>query len=117
MSSPLERVELVEEEYVAARGTAVVRWFVRKNDGWVRAGTLPGARSERLESGAGIVWRTRVELELARDTRLLRVEARPDPRPQSTLSHLMRARPGKTARTLRAEYRVGVRGSLERTSP
>ncbi|HEY3496932.1 MAG TPA: hypothetical protein VGK73_19670 [Polyangiaceae bacterium] len=111
---PLERVELVEEEYVASRGSAEITWRVQKNDGWVRPAGVPGARSERLERGAGVVWRTRIELELPRGTRLLRVESRPDARPASTLAHLTGGGRGSRRRTLRVEYRVGAGGALER---
>lgn len=112
----LETLRLVEEELVAGRGSSAVNWFVRKNDGWVRAGTYPGARVERLSRGPGVVWRTRVELELPRGALLERVASEPLGERASTVEHLTRARPGVKRRTVRTRYRVGPRGELERVT-
>jgi hypothetical protein len=109
-----ERVSLIEEEFVAARGSARVVWLVKKNDGWVRAGSAPGAVSERLSSGPGIVWRTRVELSLPRGTHVVRVETRPEPRPTSTMEHLTGGAPGRKREITRRQLRrVAAGGVLE----
>jgi hypothetical protein len=109
-----ERVALIEEEFVAARGSARVSWLVRKNDGWVRAGSVPGAVSEQLSSGPGIVWRRRVELSLPRGTQLVRVETRPEPRPTSTMEHLTGGAPGRKREITRRQlWRVAAGGLLE----
>jgi len=111
---PLERVSLIDEEFVAARGSARVVWMVKKNDGWVRASTWPGAESERLSSGPGIVWRTRVDLALPRGTLVVRSETRPDERPSSTVEHLTGGEPGrKRQRTRHQLRRVVAGGKLE----
>jgi hypothetical protein len=111
------RVTLLEEEHVSGRGSTIVTWLVRKNDGWVRAAGVAGARVERLERGSGVVWRTRIELELPSGTRLLRTENRPDARAASTLSHLTGAGRGAKTRTSRVAYRVGRDGAVEREEP
>jgi hypothetical protein len=110
----LEKVTLVEEEHVGARGSTEVSWRVRRNDAWVRPGTLPGARTEKLDRGSGIVWRARIEVELPLGARLVRIETSPDPRPLSTLGHLTRGSSRARKRTVRTEYRVGPGGALER---
>jgi hypothetical protein len=110
--APLEHVTLAEEEVVLSGGAGTVRWFVRYHDGWVRAQSHPSAQSERLERGSGVVWRTRVTLELPRGSELVRVETRPAPRKQSALEHLTGGARGAARRTLRRAYRVGVRGEL-----
>jgi hypothetical protein len=110
---PLERLTLIEEELAGARGSSEITWRVAKNDGWQRPSSVPGARVERLDRGAGVVWRTRIELELPRGTRVLRVETRPDPSQKSTLAHLTQASRGARKQTRRSEYRVGPRGVLE----
>lgn len=106
----LERVALIEEEFVAARGSARVVWLVKKNDGWVRAGSYPGAASERLSAGPGMVWRTRVELTLPRGTHVVRVETRPEPRPTSTVEHLVGGAPGRKREVTRRRLRRVVAG-------
>jgi hypothetical protein len=113
-TAPLETLTLIEEELVAGRGSSEVTWRVAKNDGWQRPGGVAGARVERLERGAGVIWRTRIELELPRGTRLMRVETRPNPGKRSTLAHLTQPSLGARKQTRRSEYRVGAGGVLER---
>ena len=76
-SAPTELVEVVDEERIVERGTGQINWFVRKNDGWVHVTEWPGARSQRLDAGAGTVWQSRTEIEVPRGTRMMRVESRP----------------------------------------
>lgn len=110
----LERLALIEEEFVAARGSARVVWWVKKNDGWVRAGSAPGAVSERLSAGPGIVWRTRIELSVPRGSQVVRVETRPEPRPTSTMEHLTGGAPGRKREITRRQLRrVATGGVLE----
>jgi len=113
-SPPLERLSLLEEEHVQARGTSRTSWRVAKNDGWIRPNAVPGARVERLETAPGIVYRTRIELELPRGTRLLRVELRSEPEAASTFEHLTGTTRGARKRTRTSEYRVGAGGTLDR---
>ncbi len=109
----LERVELEDAEYVVARGTASVTWFVRVRDAWVAAAQCEGALVESLDAAPRMVWRRRVELRLPRGTRLVRIESAPLPRQRSPLEYLERG--SKSARKQRrTEYRVGARGTLER---
>jgi hypothetical protein len=110
--APLERVAIVEEEVVMPGGAAIVSWLVRYHDGWVRAQSHPSASSERLERGSGVVWRTRVTLELPRGTELVRVETRPAAGQKSALDHLTGGARGAPRKTLRRAYRVGAGGEL-----
>lgn len=105
-------VTLTEEEVVVAGKAVTVTWQVRHNDGWVRAPGYPGARVEKLERGTGTVWRTRVTLELARGTRLCRVEVRPEPRTKSALEHLTSSARGAGRRQSVRRYVVGANGEL-----
>lgn len=111
-SARLEQVALIEEEVVMPGGASKVSWFVRHHDGWVRARSHPSAKSERLERGSGVVWRTRVTLELARGSEVVRVEARPAPRQKSALEHLTSGARGAAQKTLRRLYLVGPNGEL-----
>lgn len=111
-AAPIEHVELVEEEVVRPGGTSTVNWLVRWNDGWLRAQTHPSARSERLERGSGIVWRTRVLLELPRGTALRRVENRPVANAKSALEHLTGGPRGAKRRTVERSYFVAGGGAI-----
>ncbi len=111
-SVPLERVAVVEEEVVMSGGASTVSWLVRHHDGWVRAPSHPTARSERLERGSGVVWRTRVALELPRGSELVRIETRPALRQKSALEHLTGGARGAARKTLRRVYRVAAGGEL-----
>ena len=111
-SPPLEHVELVEEEVVMAGGASTVAWLVRHHDGWLRAPSHPSALSERLERRSGVVWRTRVTLELPRGSELVRVETRPAARQKSALEHLTGGGRGAPRKTSRRAYRVGTGGEL-----
>ena len=111
--APTQIVEVIDEERVVARGTAQVNWFVRDNDAWVHVSSWPGARSERLAAGAGTVWQSRTELDLARGARLMRVESRPsDYSRDSPLEYLTRGAPSKSRKLRRNYYLVGRQGDL-----
>ena len=106
-------VELFEEEFVVARGTGEVHWFVRHNDAWIHCTQCPGATRTQLDAGAGTVYRARVDLELAPKTRLMRVESRPGrPAPRSTMDHLLKPVTSVPRATHRTYYAVGSRGDL-----
>jgi hypothetical protein len=110
---PLELVEVVDEERIVERGTAQVNWFVRQNDGWLHVSAWPGARSERLDAGAGTVWQSRTELDVPRGTRLMRVESRPSVYARGEpLDYLTRGAPSKSRKTRRNYYAVGRAGAL-----
>jgi hypothetical protein len=112
-SPPPEVVEVIDEERIVERGTAQVNWFVRLNDVWVHVSTWPGARSERLDAGAGTVWQSRTELDLQRGAQLMRVESRPNPYArEDPLDYLTRGAPSKSRRTRRNYYAVGRGGAL-----
>jgi len=114
-SPPVEQVEVIDEERIVERGTGQVNWFVRLNDAWVHVSAWPGARSERLDAGAGTVWQSRTELALPRGTHLMRVESRPNPYArEDPLDYLTRGAPAKSRRTRRTYYVVGRSGALTR---
>ena len=114
---PLETVALIEEEVVHAGGPGVVTWLVQHNDGWVRAGSHPAASSERLDRGSGVVWRTRITLQLARGTALQRLEIRPDKRPKTALQHLESGSRGAPRAKRVRNYTVAARGELTLVEP
>jgi hypothetical protein len=111
-AEPRELVEFVDEEFVGERGSVKVVWLVAHNDGFVPASKVPGARSERLDAGPRVVWRSRVQVELARGTTVVRVETRPDSTRGSTLSHLTGTAKNKRSGVVRKRFVVGPRGKL-----
>lgn len=114
---PQEIVEVVDEERIVPRGTAQVNWFVRLNDAWIHVSNWPGARSERLEAGAGTVWQSRTEIRVPRGARLMRVESRPSGYTrESPLEYLTRGAPSKSRRVRRNYYFVGRSGDLIATA-
>ncbi len=116
--SPTLVVEVIDEERIVERGTAQVNWFVRLNDGWVHVSTWSGARSERLDAGAGTVWQSRTELDLPRGARLMRVESRPQAYArESPLEYLTRGAPSKSRKVRRNYYVVGRTGDLVLVQP
>ena len=113
MTRPPELVVVVDEERIVERGTGQVNWFVRVNDAWLHVSKFPGARSERLDAGAGTIWQSRTELDLALGTRLMRVESKPqDYSRQSPLELLTRGAPSKSRKVRRSYYAVGRAGEL-----
>jgi hypothetical protein len=116
-SPPPEVVEVIDEERIVERGTAQVNWFVRLNDGWVHVSAWPGARSQRLDAGAGTVWQSRTELDVPRGTYLMRVESRPSVyKHGSALDYLTRGAPSKSRKTRRNYYTVARGGVLCRAA-
>lgn len=110
---PQESVDVIDEERIVPRGTAQVNWFVRFNDAWVHVSDWPGARSERLEAGAGTVWQSRTEIQVPRGVRLMRVESRPSGYTrESPLDYLTRGAPSKSRKVRRNYYVVGRSGNL-----
>jgi hypothetical protein len=108
-----EVVEVIDEERIVERGTAQVNWFVRLNDAWVHVSDWPGARSERLNAGAGTVWQSRTEIDVPRGARLMRVESRPSGYArESPLEYLTRGAPSKSRKLRRNYYVVGRSGDL-----
>ena len=112
MSRPRERVVLFDEELVGERGSVKIVWLVEHNDGFVRASQSAGARSERLDARPGVVWRSRVEVELERGATVVRVETRPGATRGSTLDHLTGQAKQKRPRVVRTRFVVGPRGVL-----
>jgi hypothetical protein len=116
-SPPQEVVEVIDEERIVPRGTAQVNWFVRLNDAWVHVSAWPGARSERLDAGAGTVWQSRTEIDVPRGARLMRVESRPSGYArESPLEYLTRGAPTKSRKLRRNYYFVGRLGDLIATA-
>lgn len=109
------RIEVVNAELIADRGTRRVSWRVKRGDGWVSANEWPGATEERLDPGPGTVWETRLELELPTGTLLERVESRPRaPSSKDALEYLTRETRGTARQVVRTIYRVSPRGELLR---
>ncbi|MEO8901644.1 MAG: hypothetical protein ABI627_08965 [Polyangiaceae bacterium] len=113
MTRPPEIVVVIDEERIVERGTGQVNWFVRVNDAWAHVSTWPGARSDRLDAGAGTVWQSRTELDLPLGARLMRVESRPQSYArESPLEYLTRGAPSKSRKVRRTYYAVGRAGAL-----
>lgn len=110
--APRVRVVLIDEELVAERGNKRIVWLVAQNDGFVAAALSAGARSERFDAGPGVVWRSRIELELERGSTVIRVETRPSAARGSTLAHLTGSAKQKRPRLVRTRFVVGPRGEL-----
>jgi hypothetical protein len=110
--TPPELVVLIDEELVGERGNVKITWLVEHNDGFVPASQSPGARSERLDAGPGVVWRSRVEVALERGTSVVRVETRPNATRGTTLEHLTGSAKTKRPRVVRTRYVVEPRGRL-----
>jgi hypothetical protein len=103
---------LMEEELVAERGSVKIAWLVSHNDGWIPASKCEGATRERLDTSPRVVWRSRVELELPRGTRVLRVETRPAQKRGSTLAHLTGSARSAGQGVVKTRFVVGRGGRL-----
>ncbi len=114
---PLEVVVLTEEEVVLRGGVATTSWLVPYNDATVRAQRHPSARPEQLDRGPGIVWRTRITLELPREAWVTRVDRRPDTRARSALEHLTLGSRGAQLRETRTRFKIGAGGELHPEPP
>lgn len=93
------RVHLVDEATVVARGERLRVWFLRLNDGWVRAKDHPDAEleeafSERRDKACppGTIWRREIELVLPRGTLLLSRVTTPLVEAYAPLDYLMKER-------------------------
>ncbi|MCH2109349.1 MAG: hypothetical protein MK135_08465 [Polyangiaceae bacterium] len=71
------RLELVDAARIVARGEEVSVWYIRQNDGWIRAKDHPGVQldtsvSENQDTRcpAGTVWQRQMELRVAPKTLL-----------------------------------------------
>ncbi len=111
-AAPRELVVLIDEELVGERGSVKITWLVEHNDGLVPAAQSPGARSERLDAGPGVVWRSRVEVELELGAAVVRVETRPRAARGTTLEHLTGRAKAKRPGVVRTRYVVERRGRL-----
>lgn len=113
---PLEVVVLTEEEVVLRGGSGTTTWLVPYHDGTLRPQRHPHAQIEQLERGAGVVWRTRIELPLPRGSVLTRVHSRPSDERRSALAHLTSGASGRAHKMTRTRFRVGAGGKLEEMS-
>ncbi|HEX6765992.1 MAG TPA: hypothetical protein VF103_10955 [Polyangiaceae bacterium] len=110
--APRERVVLVDEELVVERGSVKIAWLVSHNDGWIPASKCEGATSKRLDTSPRVVWRSSVEVELPRGTRVLRVETRPSQKRGSTLAHLTGSARSAGQGVVKTRFVVGPGGRL-----
>jgi hypothetical protein len=105
-------IDLVDEERVAARGTAKTSWFVRIRDAWTPAAKVEGASSELEKNpGPGVVWRRHTRVSLAPGTRVREVVLGPRDLERTPIEHLMKSRSSPRASRERL-YSVGSHGEL-----
>jgi len=108
-------IEVVDAEVIVPRGRRMTTWFVRYNDGWLRAVEHPNATVQQLQSGPGTVWERRIEIPLPKGTRVCRVDSSPaGEAPRDALAHLAGGRRSPKRTTRRIELSVGPRGELVR---
>jgi hypothetical protein len=108
-------IEVFDAEVIAERGRKTTTWFVRYNDGWVRAAEHPNATVQKLDAGPGTVWERRIEIVLPKGTLVARVDSSPAAEaPRDALAHLTRGRRSQRRTTRRTELSVGPRGELIR---
>jgi hypothetical protein len=108
-------IELLQQECVVPRGTAEITWWVSHERGWISAHEWPGARTDQLDAGPGTIWQTRITLELAVGTTLMRVESRPRVEGRrDAMDYLSREVRSAAHQTVRTYHRVDRRGRLVR---
>jgi hypothetical protein len=110
-----QSVELIEGEYIVARGTRRVAWRVRDQGGWVPASRIEGALTDRRSPGPGTVWERAIVVELSEGTPLERVERQPRPGVRADpFEYLSREVRSAEQRERRTAFVVGPRGALLR---
>jgi hypothetical protein len=103
------RVHVADEATVVSRGERVRIWWIRLNDGWVRAAEHPNAQVEALSEGdsdvcpPGTIWVRRIELVLPAHTLLRCHLSEPAPERLEPIEYLRRGRLG-VARNRRETY-------------
>lgn len=121
---PVYRIVLTERATIVAHGEALEMWWVRLNDGWVRAKEHPAATSptrgesdphdESLDCPSGTVWQRAIELRLEAGTQLLMRQSWPRTRRLSVMGYLELGLP-HAQRTVK-ERRFVVSGNYKLTS-
>lgn len=117
------RISVTDCSSIVPRGEQIRIWWVRLNDGWVRAHQYPGAEVE-LGGGErcppGVVWRREIELRLDRGALLRCAVSEPAPdeglQPLDYLRREIRsARRRRRVRTFRVtgNYRLSRAGELD----
>lgn len=103
------RVHVVDEATVVPRGERVRIWWIRLNDGWVRAAEHPDATVEAAAEGEGescppgTIWVRRIDVVLAERTLLRCHLSEPSPERLEPIEYLRRGRLG-VARSRRETY-------------
>jgi hypothetical protein len=115
---PLERVVLRAYEAIAPFGTLRQTWLVFQDGQWNSVKAITGAQLTSLDAGAGTVWESEAVLQLARGTRVQRVQRRPLPeRHDDPMSYLARGKLSARQQIIRRYYRVAARGALKPDNP
>lgn len=109
----LYRVHVIDEASVVPHGERVRVWWVRLNEGWVRAAEHPDAEVEHASSEGddapcppGTIWTRKVELVLARGTLLRCHISEPAPERLEPLEYLQRGKFGVARARRELWYRV-----------
>lgn len=118
----LYRVHVVDEANVVPHGERVRVWWVRLNDGWVRAaehpdGDVEAASSERDDEPCppGTIWTRSVELLLAEGTLLRCHTSEPAPERLQPIEYLQRGKLGVPRARRETLFRVVGNYRLLRT--
>lgn len=124
MDTPLAkyRVHVTDDATVVGRGQRIRVWFVRHNDGWVRAKDHPDALLEEVRADQrdascppGTVWQRSIELALPRGCLLVCRVSSPLIEEMGALDYLMKERRGMRRRVEETFFTVSGNYRLTKT--
>jgi hypothetical protein len=111
-------IELETFESVVPGGVRRVTWLIQRDERWLVASDVPGARVEQRDVGPKMVWLRTVTVALAPGSRLVRVDSTPRrAAPRDPLAYLFGPAPKRTRQTRRSHFVVNAAGTLERVPP
>lgn len=117
-------MHVVDEASVVPRGERLRIWWVRRNDGWVRAAEHPGAQIESASAEGGdescppgTIWIRNVELLLPAQTLLRCHLSEPAPERLEPIEYLRRGKLGVARARRETFFRVVGNYRLERADP